>query len=51
MMRLAGHTACGGKVRNVYKILVGKAEEKSLRRPRHRRNNNNNNNNKTWRIS
>jgi hypothetical protein len=27
-MKLAGHEACMGKMRNVYKILVGKSEGK-----------------------
>jgi hypothetical protein len=29
-MRWAGHAACIGEMRNVYKILVGKPEEKNL---------------------
>jgi hypothetical protein len=28
-MRLVGHVACTGKMRNAYKILVGKSEGKS----------------------
>jgi hypothetical protein len=33
----AGNVACRGKIRNVYKILVGKSEGKRpLGRPRHR---------------
>jgi hypothetical protein len=36
-MRWAGHVAPMGKKRNVYRLLVGKAEGKSpLGRPRHR---------------
>jgi hypothetical protein len=36
-MRRAGHEACMGEKRNVYRILVGKPEGKRpLRRPRHR---------------
>jgi hypothetical protein len=36
-MRWAGHVACIGKVRRVYKVLVGKPEGKRpLRRQRHR---------------
>jgi len=34
-MRLAGHVACVGKIRNAYRILVGKSEGKRpLGRPR-----------------
>jgi hypothetical protein len=37
MMKLMGHRAHMGEMRNAYKILVGKLEEKRpLRRPRHR---------------
>jgi hypothetical protein len=37
-MRLAGHVALMGKMRNAYKVLVGKAEGKrQLGRPGHRR--------------
>jgi hypothetical protein len=36
-MRWAGHVACMGEERKVYKFLVGKPEGKShLERPRHR---------------
>jgi hypothetical protein len=36
-MRWAGHVACMGKERNVYKVLMGKPEGKRpLGRPRHR---------------
>jgi hypothetical protein len=36
-MRWAGHVACMGEGRNVYRILVGKPEGKSpLERPRHK---------------
>jgi hypothetical protein len=36
-MRWAGHVACMGEERKVYKVLVGKPEGKRpLRRPRHR---------------
>jgi len=36
-MRWAGHVTCIGEIRNAYKILVGKSEEKTpLGRPRHR---------------
>jgi hypothetical protein len=36
-MRRAGHVACMGEERKVYKVLVGKPEGKrSLGRPRHR---------------
>jgi hypothetical protein len=36
-MRLAGHVACMGEVRNMYRVLVGKLEGKRpLERPRHR---------------
>jgi len=36
-MRWTGHVACMGKIRNAYKILVGKPEGKRLHgRPRHR---------------
>jgi len=35
-MRWTEHVACMGKMRNWYKVLVGKPEGKrSLRRPRH----------------
>jgi hypothetical protein len=35
-MKWAGHAACMGKMRNAYKVLVGKSEGKRpLRRPRH----------------
>jgi hypothetical protein len=37
MMRWAGHVACIGDRRSVYRVLVGKLEGKSpLGRPRHR---------------
>jgi hypothetical protein len=36
-MRLAGHVACMGKMRNAYKISVGKAERKRPLRRRMRR--------------
>jgi hypothetical protein len=40
-MRWAEHIACVGEMRNAYKILVGKAEEKiSLGRQRSRREDN-----------
>ena len=36
-MRWAGHVACLGETRDVYRVLVGKPEGKrSLVRPRHR---------------
>ena len=36
-MRWAGHVACTGEERGVYRVLVGKPEGKRpLRRPRHR---------------
>jgi hypothetical protein len=36
-MKWAGHLACMGELRNVYKIWVGKPEEKGpLRRPWHK---------------
>jgi hypothetical protein len=36
-MRWVGHVACMGKMRNAYKMLVGKHESKRpLGRPRHR---------------
>jgi hypothetical protein len=36
-MRWAGHVACVGERRGVYRVLVGKPEgKKLLRRPRHR---------------
>jgi hypothetical protein len=36
-MKWAGHVACMGEMRNVYKILVGKPERKRpLEIPRHR---------------
>jgi hypothetical protein len=36
-MRWAGHVACMGEERNVFKVLVGKSEGKRpLGRPRHR---------------
>jgi hypothetical protein len=36
-MRWAGHVACMGEGRNVYKVLIGKSEGKRLlARPRHR---------------
>ena len=36
-MRWAGHIACMGERRSVYRVLVGKPEEKRpLGRPRHR---------------
>ena len=36
-MRWAGHVACMGERRGIYRVLVGKPEEKRpLRRPRHR---------------
>jgi hypothetical protein len=36
-VRWAGHVACLGEKRKVYKVLVGKPEgKKPLRRPRHR---------------
>jgi len=36
-MRLVGHVACMGQIRNVYKILIRKSERKKpLGRPRHR---------------
>jgi hypothetical protein len=39
-MRWAGHVACMGEGRNVYRVLVGKPEGKiPLGRPRHRREN------------
>jgi hypothetical protein len=41
-MRWAGHTACMGEMRNVYKILVRKPEGKGpLGKPRHRWEDNN----------
>jgi len=41
-MRWAGHVACMGERRGVYRILVGKTEgQRPLRRPRHRWENNN----------
>jgi hypothetical protein len=37
-MRWAGHVVCMGKMRNVYKILIGKSEGNRLAgRPRFRR--------------
>jgi hypothetical protein len=36
-MRWVGHVACMGEMRKVYKIFVGKPEEKRpFRQPRHR---------------
>jgi hypothetical protein len=36
-MKWAGHVACMGEERKVYKVLVGKPKEKrALERPRHR---------------
>jgi hypothetical protein len=41
-MRWAGHVACMGERRGVYRILVGKTEgQRPLRRPRHSWENNN----------
>jgi hypothetical protein len=40
-MRWAGHEVCIGEMRSVYKVLIGKPEERRpLRRPRHRQEDN-----------